>query len=43
MMASGDTYSGDEIQLNLNTNADYMNSFIEDFEDKLQRDKQKKK
>ena len=43
MIASGDTYSGDEIKLNLNTNADYMNSFIEDFEDKLQRDKQKKK
>lgn len=43
MIASGDTYSGDEVQLNLNTNADYMNSFIESFEDKLQRDKQKKK
>ena len=43
MIASGDTYSGNEITLHLNTNADYMNSFIEDFEDKLVRDKEKKK
>ena len=43
MLATGDTYSGDEVQLNLTTSADYMNSFIEDFEDKLQKDKEKKK
>jgi hypothetical protein len=43
MIAAGDTYSGNEIQLHLNTNADYMNSFIEDYEDKLTRDKEKKK
>jgi hypothetical protein len=43
MLASGDTYSGNEIDLHLNTAADYMNTFIEDFEDKLVRDKEKKK
>ena len=44
MLATGDTYAGgDEVQLNLTTSADYMNSFIEDFEDKLQKDKEKKK
>jgi|SRR6056300_254250 len=43
MVASGDTYSGDEVQLNLTTNADYMNSFVADFEEKLAKDKAKKK
>jgi len=43
MVASGDTYVGDEIQLNLNTSADYMNSFVESFEEKLAKDKEKKK
>lgn len=43
MIASGDTYSGNEINLNLTTSADYMNDFVKDFEDKLQRDKDKKK
>ena len=43
MLAAGDTYSGDEINLHLNTAADYMSTFIEDFEDKLVRDKEKKK
>jgi hypothetical protein len=44
MVAAGDTYAGgDEVVLNLNTNADYMNSFIQDFEDKLNKDKEKKK
>lgn len=43
MLASGDTYEGKEIGLHLNTAADYMNTFIEDFEDKLSRDKEKKK
>ena len=44
MLATGDTYSGgEEVNLNLTTSADYMNSFIEDFEDKLKKDKEKKK
>ncbi|MDB4345135.1 sigma factor for late transcription [bacterium] len=43
MIASGGTYVGDEVVLNLNTNADYMNAFVQDFEDKLTRDKEKKK
>lgn len=41
MVASGDTYTGDEVQLNLNVNADYVNSFIQDYEDKLKKDKEK--
>jgi len=43
MIAAGETYSGEDLNLQLNTNADYMNDFIQDFEDKLQRDKEKKK
>ena len=43
MVAAGETYHGDEVNLHLNTNADYMNSFIQDFEDKLTKDKEKKK
>ena len=43
MIATGGTYVGDEVQLHLNTNADYMNAFVQDFEDKLTRDKEKKK
>lgn len=43
MIATGGTYTGDEVQLHLNTNADYMNAFVQDFEDKLTRDKEKKK
>ena len=44
MIATGDTYAGgDEVKLNLNMSADYINSFIEDFEDKLNKDKEKKK
>ena len=43
MIATGGTYAGDEVVLNLNTNADYMNAFVQDFEDKLTRDKEKKK
>jgi len=34
MIATGGTYDSNEIQLNLNTSADYINQFIEDFEDK---------
>ena len=43
MIAAGETYTGEDLNLNLNTTADYMNDFIQDFEDKLQRDKEKKK
>jgi len=39
MLASGGTYESEEVQLHLNTNADYMNSFIEDFETKLNKTK----
>lgn len=34
MLHIGETYDGDET-LNLNTSADYINAFIEDYEDKL--------
>ena len=34
MIAGGGTYDSDEVHLNLNTSADYINKFIEDFEDK---------
>ena len=44
MLATGDTYAGgNEVNLNLTTSADYMNTFIEDFEEKLEKDKAKKK
>ena len=43
MLASGGTYTGEDVTLNLTTNADYMNSFVQDFEDKLAKDKAKKK
>ena len=43
MIAAGQTYTGEDLNLQLNTTADYMNDFIQDFEDKLQRDKEKKK
>lgn len=43
MLASGETYSGEDLQLQLNTSADYMNDFVKEFEDKLERDKEKKK
>jgi hypothetical protein len=39
MVAQGGTYESDEVRLHLNTNADYMNSFIEDFETKLNKNK----
>ena len=35
MIAMGGTYDSNEIQLNLNTSADYINKFIEDYEGKL--------
>jgi hypothetical protein len=41
MMMNGETYESDEVKLHLNTSADYMNSFIEDFENKLTKSKEK--
>ena len=41
MMMNGATYESDEVQLHLNTSADYINSFIEDFENKLNKTKDK--
>jgi DNA-directed RNA polymerase specialized sigma subunit len=37
MMMNGETYESDEVQLHLNTSADYINAFIEDFENKLSK------
>lgn len=44
MLAAGATYdSGEEdISMHLSTSADYMNSFIEDFEEKLDKNKVKR-
>lgn len=42
MMSSGDTYVGDDIGMHLITDADYINTFIEDFEDKLAKERDKK-
>lgn len=39
MIATGDTYESNEIQLNLNTSADYINQFIEDYEEKITKSK----
>jgi hypothetical protein len=41
MLSVGGTYSGDA-DLHLNTDVDYINSFIQDYEDKLERDKKVK-
>ena len=43
MVSQGATYESNEVQLHLNTNADYINAFIEDFEDKLHKNKEKNK
>jgi hypothetical protein len=43
MLASGGTYTGEEVDLYLNTSADYMNSFVQDYEDKEAQKKEKKK
>ena len=43
MIATGGTHTGEDINIHLSTAADYMNDFIEDFEDKLEKDKAKKK
>jgi DNA-directed RNA polymerase specialized sigma subunit len=42
MIAMGGTYDSNEMQLNLNTGADYINKFIEDYEEKLNGNKEKK-
>lgn len=39
LVAAGATYESSEVQLHLNTNADYINSFIQDFEEKLNKNK----
>jgi DNA-directed RNA polymerase specialized sigma24 family protein len=42
MLALGETHvSGGEVQLHMNLEADYIDSFIEDYEDKMKRDKKK--
>lgn len=42
MISMRETYEGgDEIQLHLNTSAEYINSFIEDYETKLNKNKGK--
>jgi DNA-directed RNA polymerase specialized sigma subunit len=44
MLALGETHTGgSEIQLNLSLDTDYIDAFIQDYEDKLQRDKDKSK
>lgn len=44
MLHTGGTHTGGgDVDLHLNVQADYMNDFVKDFEDKLQRDKDKKK
>ncbi len=43
LISMGGTHTGEEdLQLQLNMSPDYMNSFIEDFEDKMTKDKAKK-
>lgn len=42
LISMGETYEGgSEIQLHLNTSPDYMNDFIEDYEKKLSKNKEK--
>lgn len=44
MISMGDTYEGgSELALHLNTSADYINTFIEDYESKLSKNKINKK
>ena len=43
MVAAGETYTGENIALNLTTGQDYMSDFINDYEEKLAKDKAKKK
>lgn len=44
MISLGGTYAGgEEINMHLNTNADYINDFISDYEEKMKSNKKKKK
>jgi DNA-directed RNA polymerase specialized sigma24 family protein len=43
MISTGGTYTGENLEIHLNTAADYMNDFVRDFEDKIAKDKAKKK
>lgn len=44
MIAMGETYAdGGDIKLHMNLDADYIDTFIQDYEDKVQRDKDKLK
>lgn len=44
MIALGETHTGgSEIGLNLNIDADYIDAFIQDYEDKMERNKNKSK
>lgn len=44
MLSSGGTYDhgGEDITMHLNTDVDYINNFIQDYEDKLAKDKKGK-
>lgn len=41
MLSMGGTYEGEDITIHLNASADYINSFIEDYESKLNKGKKK--
>jgi predicted transposase YbfD/YdcC len=43
MISSAGTYEGDEVRLHLSTDVEYINDFIRDFEEKLEKDKEKKR
>jgi DNA-directed RNA polymerase specialized sigma24 family protein len=43
MLATGGTYTGEDLTVHLTTSAEYMNDFIKDFEEKIEKDKAKKK
>jgi hypothetical protein len=43
MLATGGTYTGEDLSVHLTTSAEYMNDFIKDFEEKIEKDKAKKK
>lgn len=42
LIATGGTAQNNEVALHLNTDVDYINSFIKDFEEKVEKDKKKK-
>jgi DNA-directed RNA polymerase specialized sigma24 family protein len=43
LLATGGTYTGEDLTVHLTTSAEYMNDFIKDFEEKIEKDKAKKK